>query len=555
MRTKFLCVQPISIRLESVKDVFYKMKQPKDILKFSLNKVPEWIKKVKILNNSMYDDLFVLELPYISNKLLKKDIPLYLQDFLILEETMFYLLFDKKTHNFTLCYELVFKFDLNGSKEKDIFLNSDSPFYLDMRNLIVREEQESDISEWSLLIEYNVRNTIQTFLYENYDYNIAIKDILIIPNTGNITNLVDLIQEYDSGKIIDIEKITNLFIQINKNSDRFENQVSLPIYLNKNDRYYFAGRFHTITITNAKNLNRFQPIQYQIQINWFYALELTKTFNYFNELIYSDNFNYSFEDKKRFVNFLISEIMVFETKDEIFKTYLENNKNLIYDEIEKKWNVDKILIRMFDYVKEYKSYLEDAYKKEKEEFESLSRRSRTVLLAKIHELHTEKKVLEDTVTKDYLTGAYNRKKLFLDLESSKDKKMILSFVDIDDFKKINDTYGHQFGDVVLEQLVTTVNEFLINKKLNGKFYRYGGEEFILTIFDSKVNIKEDLDLLRKCVEDKKYVIDNNKNFFCTISQGVVLKHEDDDYNIKLKEADILLYKAKTEGKNNIIYDF
>jgi len=153
---------------------------------------------------------------------------------------------------------------------------------------------------------------------------------------------------------------------------------------------------------------------------------------------------------------------------------------------------------------------------------------------------------EDSMFKDGLTGVYNR--LFLenkldDIFSQHSQKSIV-MLDIDFFKKINDTYGHQVGDKVLKELAALLARSI---RKNDFVIRYGGEEFLIYLpFTDKKNaylivskIKESLRKLEKAVP-------------YTFSAGI--SDEGETLAEMIKIADNRLYKAKKEGRNRIVYE-
>ncbi|MBW6408637.1 GGDEF domain-containing protein [Clostridium weizhouense] len=154
-------------------------------------------------------------------------------------------------------------------------------------------------------------------------------------------------------------------------------------------------------------------------------------------------------------------------------------------------------------------------------------------------------------TLDKLTGAYNRKYLetsfhdLLDYSYEKNKEFSLIIFDIDDFKGVNDRYGHQTGDDVLVKITKEVKKCLAKKDV---FVRYGGEEFILLLPNKGENAAYNLaEKIRKQVEKAKILGDKRK---VTISLGisVYLKHSFNSEEL-INLADQALYKSKAEGKN------
>ncbi len=126
----------------------------------------------------------------------------------------------------------------------------------------------------------------------------------------------------------------------------------------------------------------------------------------------------------------------------------------------------------------------------------------------------------------------------------------LIMLDIDDFKKINDTHGHMVGDLVLKKLAKILKQLELSPKITA--CRYGGEEFMVLAADT--NKEESLKIaetIREKVFNSTISYRRNKVKF-TVSGGVA-NHSDDgkDFDKMLKAADKLLYQAKHKGKNKI----
>ena len=127
----------------------------------------------------------------------------------------------------------------------------------------------------------------------------------------------------------------------------------------------------------------------------------------------------------------------------------------------------------------------------------------------------------------------------------------LIFIDIDNFKKVNDNYGHDVGDLVLKTISKTLSNNLREEDTIG---RWGGEEFI-GVF-SEVNeeiLKKLAEKLRMLVENTVIKI-NGKNIKVTISIGATIGTSQDDMNTLIKKSDDLLYYSKKNGKNCVTID-
>ena len=161
--------------------------------------------------------------------------------------------------------------------------------------------------------------------------------------------------------------------------------------------------------------------------------------------------------------------------------------------------------------------------------------------------------LKEAVIKDPLLGIYNRKYFFDRAEEIiKDNNMnyAIVMIDLDDFKKFNDTYGHQFGD---EVLIQTSNVIKSRIRKSDIFARYGGEELI--IFLKNINeykcIYEKIDNIRKAIEEN-YIVMGKTKAKVTASFGLAF-HSIYGGSIAdvISKADELLYNAKENGKNQV----
>jgi diguanylate cyclase (GGDEF)-like protein len=165
--------------------------------------------------------------------------------------------------------------------------------------------------------------------------------------------------------------------------------------------------------------------------------------------------------------------------------------------------------------------------------------------------------------RDDLTGLPSRRSLN-QLALSLGRKYTVAMLDIDHFKKFNDTYGHDIGDQVLKLVAKKIGSV----KGGGKAFRYGGEEF--TIVFPRKNIEQalpELEAVRQAIQDYKIVIrhpqrktkeerkgkKNNdfKTVNVTISIGVAIREHKQSFEQALKCSDQALYKAKKTGRNKV----
>ncbi len=156
-------------------------------------------------------------------------------------------------------------------------------------------------------------------------------------------------------------------------------------------------------------------------------------------------------------------------------------------------------------------------------------------------------------TTDGLSGLLNRRSWYEKCELFFQKTNNISFImlDIDFFKKINDTYGHDTGDIVIKE----VSNILVEQtRENDVLGRLGGEEFGIFLLNS--NIEETFKIAQR-IKDKIQqtpIIHNENSINITVSIGISLKNENTKTLLELiKEADINLYEAKQTGRNKIVF--
>ena len=159
-------------------------------------------------------------------------------------------------------------------------------------------------------------------------------------------------------------------------------------------------------------------------------------------------------------------------------------------------------------------------------------------------------------TIDGLTGVLNRRRLTETIEDAhlKAKRYVrtagILMIDLDHFKRVNDTYGHEAGDEVLRTVSRTFSERLRSSDAIGRF---GGEEFVVLLPETDLAGASALaERLRKAVADLKIQLPGGQTVGVTASFGVsVLQPEDPTYEAVLRRADQALYRSKQAGRNRI----
>ncbi|WP_038052518.1 sensor domain-containing diguanylate cyclase [Thermotoga sp. Mc24] len=174
------------------------------------------------------------------------------------------------------------------------------------------------------------------------------------------------------------------------------------------------------------------------------------------------------------------------------------------------------------------------------------------LYRKNQQLRNLNEKLERLSVTDELTGLFNRRKMAEELEKEFHlwkryrRPFSLLMIDIDDFKKINDTYGHLVGDDVLKRVARILVSSL---RASDMVARWGGEEFLILCPETKLNEAVSLaERIRTKIE--KEVFENGLNV--TVSIGVCEMKDHETIDDLLKEADDNLYLAKQRGKNRVI---
>jgi len=193
-----------------------------------------------------------------------------------------------------------------------------------------------------------------------------------------------------------------------------------------------------------------------------------------------------------------------------------------------------------------------------DEGELIARVNTHLRIKELHESLQEKnRLLLEMANRDGLTGLYNHR--YFQETISKDFKKALRYkeslscimFDIDHFKKFNDTYGHQTGDVVLKTLGGLVKNLMRDSDLAA---RYGGEEFALLLYHTEAKDAYQIaERLRKTVEQHKFQADDLV-LSVNISVGVASYYhpEISDAKTLIECADKALYKAKEEGRNKVV---
>ncbi|MBR4667447.1 MAG: bifunctional diguanylate cyclase/phosphodiesterase [Butyrivibrio sp.] len=182
---------------------------------------------------------------------------------------------------------------------------------------------------------------------------------------------------------------------------------------------------------------------------------------------------------------------------------------------------------------------------------------RPVSLCAIYDI-TEKKLyqkrIEQQAYTDFLTGLYNRMCCEKDLAKYVDEARTtgrtgaLMYLDLDDFKHINDSLGHQYGDALLQDISKAMSRI---EGISNSCYRMGGDEFVIIVPpESYYRYENIVEEIKNAFATPWYLKDSD--YYCTMSMGVV-KFPDNGESVSelIRKSDVAMYEAKKSGKNRI----
>lgn len=185
-------------------------------------------------------------------------------------------------------------------------------------------------------------------------------------------------------------------------------------------------------------------------------------------------------------------------------------------------------------------------------------------LQKYHQKHTQLEVIKELdIAKrakllDSLTGVWNRAGSELNLQEhialakQNNYSLIVGIYDIDDFKHVNDTYGHSVGDCVIREICKSI---VLNLHEDDVVGRWGGEEFVIIakVNDKIDNVLERVNLAQSAISSEAMNIDDKK-IDVSITMGIAIVNPEDQISSKdvINRADTALYQGKRTGKNKTI---
>ena len=159
--------------------------------------------------------------------------------------------------------------------------------------------------------------------------------------------------------------------------------------------------------------------------------------------------------------------------------------------------------------------------------------------------------LDDMISRDPLTKLLNRRATMVRVENTwEENNYIIAMGDIDFFKKVNDTYGHDMGDEVLRFVSAQLKDEL---EKSGFVARWGGEEFLIGFDGTKDDLVEHLKAVTGRIRAKVFE-SGDKTFSVTMTLGVTIRQPGEEFEDVMNRADALLYEGKTGGRNRIVVE-
>lgn len=511
VQNTFYCIQPIQLSKKFLSLIHDVTLDKKLLQSFTNEKFePSWKKKIDSFY-SAYENIKGIQISQISASKVKEEAIAYSKNYNIFHFSSLesFLLYDFAIHQFVLVYKLdasVKAFDILKIQSNQI------DFYNLIRNLFVKEQDTSDIVSNSIA-EHKayVLNKITMFIEDMFSIPFTTSDVSLLNNTGNITNVSVVSKELSSFKR---DFIGKFLIEANHNAERVRSKTNKAFLLEDinqhidnntkevGEYYFFGGRFHTIFLFDDCDAERYIPIQFYMQSMWFL---LDKQLHFFLNGDYA-----VFPHLERF----LERLDYIEAYNKKFKMSLEADIE-IYNKVEKKWNIEDSLAHLFKAIK-------DAKENSLQEVISLKK----------------------SVYTDFLTSCHTRKWLednLLDMNNRFKDKGALCVIDLNEFKIVNDSYGHSVGDDMLRYFSTLLS------KTTGEVVRFGGDEFIV-VFSELEHGRGEIEKVLKIVSEKLFKVSLNKNVNVSFSFGFAEFEPSQLFSHIFEVADGNMYQYKQSLK-------
>ena len=432
------------------------------------------------------------------------------------------------------------------------FLNSINKNIESLRNTT------NDYSKWDDSYEF-MKNNNPEYIYENFregsqtlsELNLSAILYLTLENTIQFS-------EYNNNYLKSNQKDFENYL-INK----FKNENVVNTIINYNSNFIYLSKNEVKRSDQTGESNGFI-----LTLKLVSDEILSNNFSIFKTISISDNYLESANEKLDFEylntktkvdlqpNYLINNIQFFNKNNEFIISLVTTNERDIINNSKRTIYIFNLIvflimgvIFLFIYKNQYLIVNQNRILNEEVE-----RRTRQLHLA-YGKLDEKNKELYEYANTDSLTKIRNRRNYFIEskklLESSilENRYFHILMIDIDNFKKINDRFGHANGDKVLINFCNIVNSIIDKDMIFG---RIGGEEFCITFYNKDINeITQISETIRETCAKSEMIEDANKITF-TVSMGLSSRNDLKDIDKILQKADELLYLAKGNGKNRLI---
>ena len=175
--------------------------------------------------------------------------------------------------------------------------------------------------------------------------------------------------------------------------------------------------------------------------------------------------------------------------------------------------------------------------------------------SRVRQLESELERVSEQVREDQLTGTLNRRGMDDALEREiaradrSGKAMCISVLDLDNFKRLNDTYGHAAGDAALVHLAKVIRHTV---RPTDVIARYGGEEFLIILAGTSIDEAVGITTRLQRELTRRFFLHNNERLLITFSAGVAEYRQGESEESFFARADQAMYRAKEQGKNQVV---
>ncbi len=184
-----------------------------------------------------------------------------------------------------------------------------------------------------------------------------------------------------------------------------------------------------------------------------------------------------------------------------------------------------------------------------------AREQADVAQRRVRQLESELAKVSEQIREDHLTGTLNRRGMNeamqreLSRATRTGRPMCVSMLDLDNFKKLNDTHGHSAGDAALVHLAKVIRRTV---RPTDVIARYGGEEFVIILPDTDLETAAAVTVRLQRELTKRFFLHENERLLVTFSAGVAQRQPDETEESLIQRADQAMYQAKVQGKNQVV---